>query len=290
MKILITGAGGFIGRNLCEGLRDKYEILSPTIDELNLCDEKHVEWYLQKNQVDIVIHTANYGARDSAHAQMIDVMHNGLRMFYNLERCNSMYGKMYYFGSGAEYDRNHYIPFMKEDYFGQNIPTDGYGFYKYVISKETEHSNNIYDLRLFGIYGKYEQWAYRFISSNICRALKGMPLTLSKNMYFDYIYINDLVKIMEWFIEHEPKYKHYNVCRGEHIDLKTLGELIKSTLGVTNEFIVASDGMKTEYSGNNERLLKEMGGYKFQEFESTIIELAQYYETIIDTIDANLLP
>ncbi len=289
-KILITGGGGFVGRNLAEQLSNTYDILSPGIAELNLCDMNQVEDYLQQHSVDVVIHAANYGARDCKKATPQEVMEYGLRMFFNLERCSHLYGKMYYFGSGAEYDKTSYVPFMEEEYFGKNIPKDGYGFYKYVISKYVFGCNNIYDLRLFGIYGKYEQWMYRFISSNICRVLKGLPMTLSQNMYFDYLYIDDLVKIMRWFIENEPKYHHYNVCRGEHIDMKSLGSIIKDTLNSDCDFQIAQEGYKTEYSGNNSRLLKEMGGYQFLPYAETIISLSDYYKSILNEIDESILP
>ena len=289
-KILITGGGGFIGKNLVEKLNHEYIIMNPGKEELDLCDTFAVENYLRNHTVDIVIHTANYGARDTESALPSDVLNNGLRMFFNLARCNHLYERMYYFGSGAEYDREHYIPYMTEDYFGKYVPKDAYGFYKYILANYCTDESNIYDLRLFGIYGKYEQWRYRFISSNICRVLKGLPMTLSQNMYFDYIYIDDLANIMKWFIENKPKYHHYNVCRGTHIDLYSLGNIIKDTLKTNCDFLVANEGYKLEYSGNNTRLISEIGAYTFTPYETTIRFLKDYYLGIIDSIDAGVLP
>ena len=45
-KILITGANGFIGSNLKEGLSLLYDIYAPNSSELNLCDQENVEEYL----------------------------------------------------------------------------------------------------------------------------------------------------------------------------------------------------------------------------------------------------
>jgi len=47
-----------------------------------------------------------------------------------------------------------------------------------------------------------------------CRALKGLPVVIRQDTVFDYLYVNDLAKITEWFIEHEAHYKAYNVCTG----------------------------------------------------------------------------
>lgn len=110
--------------------------------------------------------------------------------------------RLYYFGSGAEYDMRHYIPSMRESYFGTHVPQDPYGFSKYLMSSLA--TGNIYDLRLFGVFGKYEEWQRRFISNMIYRNLTGQTMGMNQNMYFDYLYINDLSSILEWFLFHEP--------------------------------------------------------------------------------------
>ncbi len=288
-KILITGGSGFIGKNLSEFLSQEYQVVSPASKVLNLCNQLQVEEYLKKNKIDIVIHAANYRGKKKEPYNEYKVLENGLRMYANLERCSHLYGKMYYFGSGAEYDNRYYKPFMKEEYFGHHIPKDGYGFYKYLISKQCTQKDNIFDLRLFGVYGKYEDWSRRFISNNICRVLKGKAMTLSQNVNFDYIYIDDLARIMKWFIEHEPKHKHYNVCRGSHIDLLSLGNIIRKVMQVDNPIDVMKEGYKLEYSGNNERLLEEMGDYTFRSYQETIEEMLLYYNSIILDIDDKLL-
>ena len=210
-------------------------------------------------------------------------------MFFNLEMCSDYYDKMIYFGSGAEYDMNHYIPLMQESYFGTYIPDDAYGFSKYVMSRVVEQSKNIYDLRLFGVYGKYEEWHRRFISNNICKSLKGLPMTINKNMNFDYLYIDDLCKILEWFIEHTPKYHHYNVCTSQVIDLLSLAKMINEVSGIEREILIKEEGMKLEYSGDNSRLLSEMGDFQFADKKATIKVLWEYYKEHIDEIDIELL-
>mgnify|MGYP004611396041 FL=1 len=288
-KILITGASGFIGKNLTEQLSKEYLIFAPTTYELNLLNQFEVEKYLNDYKIDVIIHCANYRGKMQEPYSGSKVLETGLRMYSNLERCSHLYDKMLYFGSGAEYDSRHYQPFMKEDYFGRHIPQDGYGFYKYLISKQCTQKDNIYDLRLFGVYGKYEDWTRRFISNNICRALKDKPMTLSRNVYFDYIYIDDLVEIMKWFIENEPFHRHYNVCRGSHIDLLSLGNLIREVMQIERPISIAEEGYKLEYSGNNKRLLKEMGDYSFKPYKETIEEMVVYYKSILQDIDSELL-
>lgn len=290
MKILLTGSSGFIGKNLKEELEKKcFQIFIPCRKELNLLQNEMVENYIKKHNFDIIIHTANTNNTRNKLTTPYHSLDGNLRMFFNLEHCKDYYGRMYYFGSGAEYDMEHYIPSMKESYFGTHIPKEPYGFSKYIMSKTCENSSNIYDLRLFGVYGKYEEWERRFISNAICRALKGWDITIQKNVYFDYLWVNDLCTIMEWFIHNNPKHKHYNVCRGSKIDLYSLACMVREILDIDCNIIVKEHGWKPEYTGNNERLLNEIGNFKFTGYKESIEELCEFYKDNINSIDENKL-
>lgn len=288
MKILATGSTGFIGKNIKEQLCNNYEIVSPGHQELDLFNEQRVEKFLKEGCFDIIIHAANTNNTRNKTVTPYDSLNGNLRMFFNLERCKDYYGKMYYFGSGAEYDMQHYIPDMKEDYFDTHVPADPYGFSKYIMSKSCMKDGNIYDLRLFGVYGKYEEWERRFISNAICRALKGKDITIQKNVYFDYLWIDDLCDIMRWFIENEPTHRHYNVCRGSKIDLYTLACMVREILDVDCDIVVGEPGLKPEYTGDNLRLLSEIGDFQFTGFEESIYKLCEYYKANIDMIDENM--
>ena len=288
-KILITGSTGFIGRNLKRKLNSVYDIVSPCHSEFDLLDSDNVQDFLRDNSFDVIIHTANTNNTRNKSVTPYDSLDGNLRMFYNLERCKDYYGKMYYFGSGAEYDMQHYIPVMKEEYFDTHVPKDPYGFSKYVMSKSCRADGNIYDLRLFGVYGKYEELERRFISNAICRALKGKDITIQKNVYFDYLWIDDLCDIMRWFIENEPKYHHYNVCRGSKIDLFSLAYLVREILDLNCDIVVSEPGWKPEYTGDNSRLLEELGDCPFTGFKESISTLCEYYKDCIDLIDESKL-
>ena len=289
MRLLITGSTGFIGRNIKEYFSNKHDIYCPRRNELDLLDGSSVVEYLKEREIDIIIHTANTNNTRNSGVTSYDSLNGNLQMFFNLERCRDYYGKMYYFGSGAEYDMRHYVPNMAEEYFGAHIPTDSYGFSKYIMSKNCTEDSNIYDLRLFGVYGKYEEWERRFISNAICRALKGKNITLQKNVYFDYLWIDDLCDIMKWFIESEPKHHHYNVCRGSKINLYSLACMVREILDIDCEIIVSESGWKPEYTGDNARLLEEIGNYKFTGFKESVSELCQFYKEHIGEIDESKL-
>jgi len=279
IKILITGGTGFIGRALTEQLRRKYFIFSPESTVLNLLDAHAVLTYLDLNRFDIVIHTATWNATKTSTKDTDLVLENNLRMFFNLARGAMFYKRMIYYGSGAEFDRNHWAPKMQEDYFDCFVPSDQYGFSKYIMNKYAEStSNNIYNLRLFGVFGKYEDWKIRFISQTCCRVIHNIPITINQNVNFDYLYIDDLVKITDWFINHEPKEKSYNVCTGSASQLSNIAQMILEFSGKNLDVTFLNQGMGREYSGDNTKLMREMNGFAFSNISACIPELYSWYQ------------
>lgn len=287
-RIFITGGRGFIGRNLIERLKAEYDITAPTSKEVNLLDEELIKEFLMHNYFDVVIHTAK---RDDVKNAISDyeVLDGNLRMFYNLSKYSAYYGKMLYFGSGAEYDKSSMSSYVTEDIRERYIPSEPYGFSKYIMADKAENSSNIYELCLFGVFGKYEAWHRRFISNAICRSLHGLPITMQRNVYFDYLYIKDLCDIMPLFIENDLQHKRYNVCRGEHIDLYSLAQMVKEITNNPFDIQVAEEGLKPEYSGSNKRMMEEFAQIRFTPYEVAIRELTEYYKTCLGEINRELL-
>ena len=199
-------------------------------------------------------------------------------MYFNVEKNNNHYGKLLYMGSGAEYDKTRNIHKIKEDNFGEFIPKDQYGFAKYIISTSIEKSDKNYNLRLFGIYGKYEQWETKFISNVCCKAIKNLPISIRQNVYFDYLFIDDFCKIVEWFINNEPKYKSYNVVSGESVSLEEIAANILKICGKDLPIITCNEGLAKEYTASNERLMKELGNFSLTDKLEAYKSLYKWYE------------
>ena len=276
-KILITGGNGFIGRNLKEYFTPLHEVFAPSHRELDLLESEEVRMYLKKHSFDVIIHCATHNATVTSTKDRSKVFENNLKMFFNLSESRDSYGKMIYFGSGAEFSREFWKPQMKEEYLGEHIPTDQYGFSKFIIARYIrELEANIYNLRLFGVYGKYEDYRIRFISNTIWNVLNGRPLSINQNVFFDYLYIDDLCRIVSSFLDHKPKYREYNVCTGKAVDLYSIAEIIKAKMETDLPIVVKDAGLKNEYSGDNNRLLQEFGDFEFTEIGETIHTLSDW--------------
>lgn len=288
MKVLITGASGFIGRNLAEHLSGHYDVSAPSSAELNLVDASAVRTYLCAHRFDVVVHaaTTRSNRRVGAPADLLD---RNCRMFFNIARNAGLFGKMISFGSGAEYDRRNLPPHVTEDYFDTSVPADPYGFSKYICAKYIEQAENILNLRLFGVFGKYEDYAVRFISNACCRALQGLPIVIRQDVVFDYLYIEDLAKITSWFIEHEPRHKAYNVARGKGVTLTELARIVAEVSGQNPKILVRQPGSAAEYTADNGLMLAEIGDYRFREFADSIRELCSWYASNQERIDADSL-
>lgn len=288
-KILITGAGpnGFVGRNLAEAFIARgYSVFAPNSKELDLLDTESVATYIENHRIEYLIHSAVHNPRTRGLSGEID---NDLRMFFNLERMAGRLNKMIYFGSGAEFDKRFPIDMAKESDIGKRIPIDPYGIAKYAMNAIARNSRNVYNLRLFGIFGKYEYWQSKFISNLCCKAVYGLPLTVRQNCLFDFFYINDLPDVVENFIRNDSAQRDYNVCQGTPHDLVSIANVVRAVSGKKLEIVVFNEGFNLPYTGDNTLLRSEFPGLSLSDLTSSINDLYEYYQKNRNLIDIDIL-
>lgn len=288
MKILITGGSGFVGKNVKEYLESrKYDVYAPTSKELDCLDEYRIMECLKKEHYDIVLHFAAYGDGIDKNKDGTKILEYNLRIFYNFFIHSDMYGKMIYTGSGAEYDKRFpIVSVTEEDIAHHTVPIDQYGLMKYTVNRMIEFSENIYNLRLFGIFGKYEYWKTKYISNLCCKSVKGVPLSLRRNCYFDYLWIDDFCRMLEAFMKLDhPKYHVYNAVRGEKYDLYTLAEIVNKVADASQPIITCQEGYANEYTANNNRILLELPDIRFTDMYDAVRELYDWYKQHEDEIN-----
>lgn len=268
-RVLITGGSGFIGRNLQEYLKGKFNIFAPSHTELDLLDTEGVEKYISEHQIEIIINCAAYGVYG---AEIQDIVSCNSRMFFNLIHNLDKVERIIHLGSGAEYDRSRPIVRIKEEDFDQRMPKDDYGFYKYICSKYIEKSDKIVCLRLFGIYGKYDA-DFKFIPTAIVKNLSRQDIMIEQNIIMDYLFIDDLMPIIEYFILHKPKFKSYNVASGQPIDLITVCNIINKISDYKSKIRVLKEGFNSEFTADNMRLKNEIANLKFTDYQEGIKKL-----------------
>lgn len=284
MNILILGSTGFIGKNILEYLIEMgYNVYAPNHKLMDVLDEKGVIDVLKNGQYDVVINALDRNGKENSYFE------NRLRMFQNLAIHSDLYGKMIYFGSGAEYGRELPVCNIEENQINRVIPSDTYGFCLQQMNDYARKSENIYNFRLFGIFGKYELWNQRFISNAICKAMNGYPITIRQDRYMDYLYIDDLCKIVEWAINNTPKFHDYNAVSGKVYSLYELAETVNHVMHTDVPIYVAKDGYFAEYTANNNRILNEITDFEIENIEVSIDKLAKWYMNNKEKIDREKL-
>ena len=287
MNIFITGSNGFIGTHLKEYLNknySKYNLFTPSSKELDLVNEEEVDNYILGNKIDIIIHLANKGG-DRTTVDMKNVTEYNLRIFFNIAKHEKNVKKIISFGSGAEYSKHKPIVDAHEEDYLDAQPLDEYGFYKSITSKYIEKSDNIVQLRVFGAYGEYENYRLKFISNSIVKNLLKLPIVINKNVYFDYIYVDDLLRMIDWTIHNESKEKIYNATTGIKIDLITLANLVNETSDFKSEIKILNDGLNNEYTSNNERIMKELKNFEFTSHKKAIQKMREYFKANLEKLD-----
>ena len=143
-QILLLGSSGFVGKNLYEYLKNRdYSIDSPSHCDLDVLFETDALKYLKKKRYDVVINALDRNGKENNYFE------NRLRMFQNLAIHSDLYGKMIYFGSGAEYGRELPVCSIEENKINRVIPSDTYGFCLQQMNDYARKSENIYNFRLF---------------------------------------------------------------------------------------------------------------------------------------------
>ena len=141
MKVLVSGAGGMVGRNLQEALCGlDYKILSPNRSELDLMDFGSVRKYISQNKVDMVIHAAGrVGGILANMSGMRDFLIENLQMGVNLVEASAEVGvpRLLNLGTSCMYpkDCDYHI---SEDMIlkGELEPTnEGYALAKIVVQR-----------------------------------------------------------------------------------------------------------------------------------------------------------
>jgi len=188
MRILITGANGYIGKSLYNALKNKYEVTAISRSTFDLTDGvATAKFFKSRYPFDIVLHCAVVGAADPRNKDW-NIMDNNLKMYYNLLQNKECYDKFVNFGSGAEI------------YLSQTP----YGLSKKVIANSISCKDNHFNLRIFGVFDENELDT-RFIKANILRYIKKESIDIHQVKFMDFFYMQDLIKVIEYYInENEP--------------------------------------------------------------------------------------
>lgn len=274
MNILLTGSGGFIGRNLKEYLKDKYTLFCPRSYELDLTDQNAVEKYFNSYDINFIIHCGTTGGVRGVQDNP-ETLDDNIAMVNNILKYKREDCRVILFGSGAMYDKSRNLHKVRETEIGKFIPYDLYGQSKMKIAEITEKRNDLLCLNIFACYG-YNEKESRFPSYAINQALRGQDIVINQNVVFDYLFVEDMQKIVEYFITNIPQHKIINITPTQSISLLEIADIVKDISGNNCKIEVKNSVMNNEYTGNNSVLLSEIKDLKFTSMQEGLLKLYNY--------------
>jgi GDP-L-fucose synthase len=145
IKILLTGGGGMVGRNVLEhSAIDEFDVLAPRSQELNLLDFNAVQGYLDKHRPDVVVHAAGkVGGIQANMREPVGFLMENLDMGRNIVWAARQAGikRLINLGSSCMYPRNHSEPLSEELVLkGELEPTnEGYALAKVMTARLCEY-------------------------------------------------------------------------------------------------------------------------------------------------------
>ena len=255
MKILLTGATGFIGSNIAKGLLSKgYEVFAihrasssfekciPFKEQINWINTDNHDWKEQIIAIkpDQIIHAA-WGGIEAADRNNWDIqIHNfwlSKKIFDLANECGIK--KVIALGSQAEYG-TYGFPVTETT---TPMPNDAYGSVKiltanYLRNLFENSPTEWYWIRIFSVFGEGENsgWLMPIVISKL---LKNQPIQLTPcEQQYNYLYIEDFVNQFLAVVKYTKNISGiYNLCSSESIVLKDLLIQIANRMGASSQLL-----------------------------------------------------
>lgn len=255
MKVLLTGAKGFIGTHLCKPLSEEHEVTAISRDVLDLTNREAVDAFFADKFFDVVIHTAFTGGHPSRESQ--EAIAANMSMLYNLLNNKHKFRDLIHFGSGAEFKTGGDIDSAKMNVLDV-YPETPYAMSKNLIHRLLEGKPFAYNLRLFGCFGPDEP-DYRFFRRNVIRNLNGLPIEINQNRLFSTIYVEDLAEVVLFYLynlDKKPLPRVLDCCYRSTFDLYEFASLINGAADIPTDVKVLNATQASDYAGDGDALSK----------------------------------
>lgn len=298
MKVLVTGAAGFIGRAICEKLLDQGTASVIAVDNLNdyyavelkqarlatlqgregfeflkldLADWADVDNLFQTHQIDYVIHlAAQAGVRYSIRNPHVYAQSNLIGMTNLLEACRRHPVKHLVFASSSSvYGKNAKVPFSEDDRTDEPV-----SFYA-ATKKANEVMAHSYahlfglpttGLRFFTVYGPWGRpdMAPWMFSESI---IKGETIKVFNHgqLKRDFTYIDDIVegvlRVLELIPQKTVPFEIFNIGNHNPVALMDFIHCVEQACGreAKKEYLPMQDGDVPITYADTRRLQEAIG-------------------------------
>ena len=256
--VIITGCSGFVGANLAIGVAAQgvrvigvdgpsgvdwriRSLQGVEIMHLDLCREAEVRAFVRDVQPLAVFNCAAYGAYSVQEDPQRIYNVNILAVRHLLEAVRSVSGFQAFVqaGSSSEYGFNCAAPTEAS----ATEPDSDYAVSKLAATAlvrlyAQKHGVRGFVLRLYSVYGPYEDFS-RLIPSLLCHAREGrFPPLVSPNISRDFVYVHDVVRAFQAVLARAPQLVSgsvFNIGTGVRTTLAELAKLVRESFHVEAE-------------------------------------------------------
>ena len=190
MKILVTGAKGMLGQDLCPILEDADfvdEVVETDIDNLDITNKFQVEKVIKEENPDVVIHCAAYTNVEKAEEEQVSAQKINVFGTENIARaCKSIDATMVLISTDYVFDGEKDSKYLPSD---DPNPLNVYGQTKFEAEKSVKQfCEKYYVIRTSWLYGHHGK---NFIETMINLAKDGKELKVE----------NDQIGCPTWTVE-----------------------------------------------------------------------------------------
>lgn len=305
MKVLLTGATGFLGKNLKPVLAEKYEVIGIG-SEWDLRESNETAELLRSVEPDIVIHAAGtVGGIQANKENPGKFIYENLAMGMNIiEKCRLFrIPKFILLGTVCAYPKFAEVPFL-EEYLWLGYPEETnapYGIAKktlmqMVISYNKQYGFNGVNLIPVNMYGPHDH--FNLTSSHVIPALilkfhnavnngdDSVTIWGSGKASREFLYAPDCAKAINLAIEKDVSPEPINIGTGKEISIADLAREIADQMGFNGSIIFDS----SKPDGQPRRCLDISRARNILEFEaqtdlkSGLAETIKWFKKNADTI------
>jgi GDP-L-fucose synthase len=249
MRILITGGDGFVGGYLKNYLGRRHQVLAPGRSLFDLTNLHSVNSFFDNNTIDVVIHCALIG-RNNINGVDDQLAIGNMNMFANLYRNRHRFSKLINMGTGNEFDITLSNDNALESTLFERMPVSSYAYAKNIIARLIADTDNMYNLRLFGVFGNNE---------NNTRFFKRLKLStdtfhIFQDNYFDFLWVEDLCTIVDSVVTETWHWRDVNCVYPKKYLQSELAYQFAEIQGINKNLIVVDAPGNLAFTGHSGRL------------------------------------
>lgn len=228
MKILVTGAKGMLGQDLCPILEDEgYEVVETDSNNLNVTDFAKVKEVLKREKPDFVIHCAAYTNVDKAEEDLETAALINVKGTENVARiCAENNITLVYISTDYVFDGKKKEPYLPED---KPNPINNYGLTKFQGEEAVKKfCKKYYIIRTSWLYGHHGK---NFVETMISLAEKPELKVVDDQIgcpTWTVELSNGIVEI----IDEEPDFGIYHICGSGKISWYGFAKEIFNQMGL----------------------------------------------------------